>query len=161
MSGVFETGVPLFTGSGDPDTLEVYLYHSIIDPSFSEKTMKMFESPVSADGDRTFKNKGRHATFTVTVNLHKFDSSPGTGIYASSKAYAANLLRYENKNVYFYPFYNISNPLGVKDSGGTLVPCHLTDIKFGFLERAGSLHDVCTITFVTTKFYDLSKLVKT
>jgi len=152
MSSVFGTGVPVFTGSGTPDSTTITLFYSTLQPSFSEKVMKMFESPVSADGVRTFKNKGRHATFTVIVNLYKYDLTPKASADAwtqSAKAMAAKLLTYENQNMTFYPFA----------SPGYSLQCHLVDINFSFLENVGSVHDVCALTFKTTQFYDLSSLV--
>ena len=162
MSNVFETGLPRFVGTGTPDSNGVILYYSILDASFSEKVMKMFESPVATAGTRTWKYKGRHATFSVTVHLHKYDSNPpSTGIYASAKAFVAALLTYEDQDVNFYPFYDAGAEKPIKDTAGALVTCHIVDIKFDFLERVGSLFDICTITFQTNKFYDLTKLIKT
>ena len=115
MSGIFVAGVARFVGTGTPDSNTVILYNSVLEPNFSEKSMIMFESPVSEAGTRTWKNRGRHATFDVFVNLHKYDTAaPGSGIYATAKAFASALLTYENQDVVFYPFYstvNLSRPI--------------------------------------------------
>jgi hypothetical protein len=166
MSTVFETGVPMFTGIAPADTTERLLSYSTIEFQ-SEKVQKMFQSPVSSTGHRTWKiqgtaaNHARHLTFNVHVELHKFDSNPLTSPFDSAKAAAALLLTYEDTDVYFYPFFNVLNYLGVKNSAGVLVPCHLVEIQFGWKVLAGALLDVCDLTFMTNDFCDISKLVKT
>lgn len=160
MSNVFESGVPKFVGTGTPNSNGVTLYYSVLDANFSEKVMKMFESPVSTAGTRTWKYKGRHATFNVTVHLHKFDSKPLSSPYNSAKSVAALLLTYDNQDIQFYPFYNSLNELGIKNLAGTLITCHIENISFDFLEKVGSRFDICTITFRTNAFYDLSRLIK-
>jgi hypothetical protein len=164
MSSVFESGVPKFIGS---DTNAVTIYYSTLE-MIEEKTQKMFQSPVSASGHRTFKYQGavedhaRHMTFNVHVELHKFDSNPGiVSPYLSAKEFATCLLDYEDDDVTFYPFYNDSNQLAVKNNAGTVVKCHLVQIKFGFKVQAGALLDVCDLVFMTNDFCDLRKLVKT
>lgn len=162
MSTVFETGVPKFVGT---DTNGVTLYYSTIE-IVPEKTQKMFQSPVSNSGHRTWKiqgtaaDKGRHITFNVHMELHKFDSNPLSSPYNTAKSVAALLLNYEDDDVTFYPFYNAGNELAVKNNAGTIVKCHFVDIRFGFKILPGALLDVCELTFMTNDFCDLAKLVK-
>lgn len=160
MSTVFGISVPKFVGTGDPDTATVFLHCSILDPQFSDKRQKMFESPVSASGHRTWKVKGKHATFQVFIHLSKYDV---TGI-STAKEFVANLLRYEDKDVHFYPFKDAvseNDDLGLplKDAANNLITCHIADIQFDFLEKRGAMYDVCTITFMTNDFYDIKKSV--
>jgi hypothetical protein len=168
MSTVFETGTPKFIGS---DTNGVSLYYSIL--TFTEeKTQKMFQSPVSETGHRTFKNQGtvadhaRHMTFNVHIELHKFDTirddSPfDAPPYDSAKAFANLLLTYEDDDVTFYPFYNSGNELAVKNNADSIVKCHLVSITFNFKDNAGALGDVCDLVFMTNDFCDIRKLIKT
>lgn len=160
MSSVFGVSVPKFVGTGDPDSNTVILYWSILDPKFSDKRQKMFESPVSQSGHRTWKVRGKHASFDVMIHLSKWDI-PGV---SDAKGFVSNLLRYEDKDVYFYPFKDaavIGDGLGLplKDASDNLITCHIADIQFDFLEKRTAEFDVCTITFVTNDFYDLKKSV--
>lgn len=162
MSTVFESGVPKFTGS---DSNSVTLYYSTIE-LVPEKSVKMFQSPVSESGTRTWKvkgaagNHGRHMTFNVRMHLHKFDSTPLTSPYNTARSVAALLLGYEDDDVTFYPFFNQSNQLPVKNANGDVVKCHFVDIKFGFLVQNGALLDICDMVFMTNEFIDISKIVK-
>ena len=163
MSAVFESGVPKFIGT---DTNSVTLHYSVIELN-PDKSIRMFQSPVSESGKRTWKvkglaaNHGRHMTFNVRVELHKFDSTPLTAPYNTSKSVAALLLGYEDDDVTFYPFYNSGNELAVKNNAGTVVKCHFVDIKFGFHVQAGALLDYRDLVFMTNDFMDIRKIVKT
>lgn len=168
MSKVFGLGVPKFVGTGSPDSGTLILYYSNLDPQWSDKRQKMFESPVSESGHRTWKVKGKHASFTVMVHLHKYDvTPPAAGAeYQTSKAFVKKLLTYEDKDVTFYPFkdaatLNDGAGLPLKDASSNTITCHIADLQFDFLEKAGSRFDVCTITFVTNDFYDINKSVLT
>lgn len=164
MSNIFGTGKPSFKGTGTPDSNDVILYHAtIITSDFSEKVMKMFDSPVAGSGQRTWKHKGRHATFQVLVHLHKYDTEPpSTGIYATAKAFAQALLTYENQDVQFCPFYTSGGAnIYLKNSFNTVISLHVVSIEFDFLKKISSQYDIATITFKTNEFYDLSKLVLT
>lgn len=163
MSTIFENGVVAFTGNGTPDSDEVLIYYSILEPSFSEKAMKMFDSPISTTGTRTWKHKGIHATFEVLVHLHKYDNTPKPSVSAwhqTAKAMAKKLLTYQDKDVTFYPFFNESNKLPLKDSSNNVVYCHLVNIDFNFLKKPSNVYDICTLTFKTNKFYDINKIIK-
>lgn len=163
MSAIFESGPPLFVAT---DTTPVILHYSTIE-IIADKTQKMFQSPVSESGHRTWKLQGtaadhaRHLTFNVHCEIHLFDSKPLTSPYDTAKSVAALLLQYEDDDVEFYPFYNVSNPLAVKNNAGTTVRCHFVDVKFGFKVTAGALLDVVDMVFMTNDFCDLNKLVKT
>lgn len=157
MSDIFGTNISKFIGTGTPDSNTVTLNYSIVDPKFSEKVFKVFESPVSSSGQRTYKNKGRYATFYVVVYLFNYDINPRN--YAnlpSAKTMANTLLTYENQDVRFYPFNN-----EIKNSANANVHCRLIDLEFDFMEKIGSKHDIVTLTFMTNEFYDLSKLIIT
>lgn len=166
MSSLFGIGVSKFTGTGTPDSLTQILYYSTLDPVFSEKVLKMFESVVSSSGKRTWKVKGRYATFNVFVHLHKYDTNPlGIGGLPSSKTFYSTLLTYENNDVVFYPFKDgvaDGDGLGkaIKNSASANVNCRLVDIQNDFLIKPGSRLDVCTLVFKTNEFYDISKLVQ-
>lgn len=162
MSLVFGTNVPKFVGTGDPDSATVTLYYSILEPSWSEKSQKMFESPVSSTGHRTWKYKGRHASFKVFVHIMKHQLFGGS----VAKTWVSNLLRYDGKDVIFYPFKDAAvagdgNGLPLKNSSDATITCRIANIEFDFLQKAGSLYDVCTITFITNDFYDITKSVLT
>lgn len=166
MSTVFESGTPKFIGS---DSNGVSLYYSTLTIE-EEKTQKMFQSPVSVTGHRTFKNQGtvedhaRHMTFRVHIEIHKFDDGALSGLgteYATAKAFANYLLGYEDDDVTFYPFYNASNELAVKNNAGTIVKCHLVSITFKFKVNEGAIGDVCDLVFMTNDFCDIRKLIKT
>lgn len=162
MSTIFEIGVPVFTA---PNLDNVIFYYSNIE-MIQEKTQKMFQSPISASGHRTFKvqgtaaNHARHLTFNIRVELHKFDSEPLAAPYNSAKAFASYLLSHEDENGTFYPFYNGANLLPVKNNAGTVVTCRLVDVQFDFKVTQGALLDVCDVTIMTNDFCDIRKLVK-
>ena len=164
MSTVFEIGPATFTGNGTPDSDTVIIYYGILEPSFSEEVLKMFESPISEAGTRTWKYKGRHATFEVLVHLHKYDLATKPSISAwhqSAKAMAKKLISYYNQDVTFYPFYDSGNALPIKDSADAVVYCRLMHIDFNFLKKPGNAYDICTLTFKTNKFYDINKIILT
>lgn len=153
MSSIFGTGYSSFTGNGSPDSNTVVIYHSTLEPNFSEKISKMETSPVSTTGKRSFKTKGRHATFTVLVHLHKYDraTKPSADAWTqSSSLMAAKLITYLHHDVIFYPF---TTP------GYGITTCHLTEIKFDFLRKIGAKYDICILTFKTNQVYDLSNLI--
>lgn len=160
-SSVFPSGVPSFLPQNSQT--RIMLYYSVLDASFSEKVAKMFQSPISEVGKRTWKTKGKYASFKVMVHLHKFDSAPLASPYDSAKSIANLLLSYEDQDVSFYPF---SGQLGSglplrKVASDNPALCHIANIDFDFLDKAGNTFDVCTITFIVNEFYDLKKLIIT
>ena len=163
MSSVFPNGVPRFLKWGTSDGL--ILYHSIMTANFSEKVFKMFESPVSATGHRTWKFKGTHASFNIHIKLYKFDAEyggSGSGDYASAKIFFDKLLSFDGEEISFYPFMDDSgteSPL--RDDAGATVSCQLVQIVWRPEIEAGSLLDTCDVTIQTNDFYNLSKLMDT
>ena len=166
MSSIFGIGVPKFTGTGSPDSTTRILYYSILDPKFSEKIYKIFDSPVSVSGKRTYKTRGRYATFYVTVNLYLYDSNPhGISSLPNAKTFANTLLSYEDKDVIFYPFKDGST-LGdgagktLKNASAETVNCRLVDLDFDFIEKRGGMFDVVTLTFMTNEFWNLASIIQ-
>jgi len=161
MSSVFPTGVPRFLDWGTSNGL--ILYHSILTANFSEKVYKMFESPVSATGHRTWKFKGKHASFNVKILLYKFDAvhgGTGSGDYASAKIFFDKLLSYEDHEISFYPFMDGSSTESpLRDDAGSTVSCQLENIIWSPTILEGSLLDTCDVTIRTNDYYNLSKLL--
>lgn len=159
VDSVFGKGCPQFIVGATT----VSLYYSVLDAKWSEKEQKLFASPISASGDRTYKVRGKYATFQVGIHLHKYDTNPA-GYVGLSSAYdtAQLLLSLEDQDGTFYPFTTGWTPYGaqpIKDSSDNIVPCRLFDIQPDFLEKAGGKFDYWTLTFLTNKFYDMSKLL--
>lgn len=166
MSSIFGIGVPKFTGTGTPDSTTRTLFYSELSPVFSEKVYKIFETPVGDSGKRTYKSRGRYATFSVMVHLHKYDTDPaGIGSLPDAASLAAILLSYEDQDVIFYPFKDGSaagDGLGkpVKNAAGTTIYCRLIDLQFDFLEKVGSKYDIVTLTFLTNEFWSIGQLIQ-
>ncbi len=159
-STVFPPGVPSFLPQNSQT--RIYLYNSkFLTFKLNEKVAKMFESPISDVGKRTWKTKGSYATFEILVHLFKFDQNPLSSPYNTAKSVASLYLQHEDTDVSFYPFSGSTGeglPLR-KVASNDPVLCHIANIDFDFLERAGNMFDVCKITFITNEFYDLSKLI--
>lgn len=166
MSSIFGIGVPKFTGTGSPDSTTRILYYSILDPKFSEKIYKVFDSPVSASGKRTIKTRGRYATFYVTVKLYLYDSNPHRiESLPNAKTFANTLLSYEDKDVVFYPFKDGSadgdgNGKPIKNASAESVTCRLLDLDFDFVDKVGGSFDVVTLTFITNEFWSLGSIIQ-
>ena len=166
MSSIFGIGVPKFTGTGSPDSTTRTLHYSVLDPKFSEKIYKVFDSPVSTSGKRTIKTRGRYASFYVTVHLHLYDSNPhGIAALPNAKTFANTLLSYEDKDVIFYPFKDGAaagdgNGKPIKNASAETVYCRLIDLDFDFKDRVGALYDIVTLTFITTEFWSLASIIQ-
>ena len=151
MSDILGTGEPKLIGTGSPDSTTRILYYSILDPQFSEKVFKIFESPVSASGKRTYKTRGRYATFSVDVLLCRYvDNSLAIGSLPTAKQMASTLLSYEDKDVVFYPFkdgatYGDGFGKPIKNAANVNVNCRLIDVNFSFLENISGDYDVITL----------------
>lgn len=156
MSGVFPNGVSSFLESGG-STRKVLYYSTLVEWT-PERSQKMFESPVSTTGLRTWKYKGEYATFKIKMLLHKFDSDPLTAPYNTAKSVANLLLDYENTDVSFYPFGELSGSPITAVSTSNHVPCRML-LDFDFEIKEGALLDVCYLTFITNQFYDKGKLI--
>ena len=149
-------GEPKFTGTGDPDSNTVILYHSTMEPKYQEALLKVFESVLT--GHRTLKVKWTHASFTITVNLFDYTTSP-TPLEKAKTIYS-----YLYKDVIFYPFkdgaaYGDGLGKAIKNSSLVNVNCKIIDIQPGELEL-NSGKDVFVLTVQTNDPYDFSKLMQ-
>jgi hypothetical protein len=158
-NSVFGSGCPSYEYGSD----SVYLHYSSLDPKFSEKEQKMFLAPIAPAGDRTCKVRGKYASFNVGIRLYLYDENPQEIVdLPTAKEMALILLSHENHDVTFYPFSSGNTPYGaqpIMNTSGDIVPCRLFDIQPDFLDKAGGTMDYWTLTFLTNKFYDMSKLI--
>ena len=156
-SSIFGVGVCAIQGTGTPDSTKRIIYYSVMTPNYSDKRMQMFESPIDTTGTRTYKYRGRYAEFDVMIYLFKYDwNYLAIAGLPSAKTMANTILSYDNQDVLFYP---VNTGSAIKDSSGSTVSCHVTDVQFSFLDKVGNTQDICTFHLKTNKFYDITKLL--
>lgn len=160
MSDIFVTGPPKMIGTGDPDSNGTTFFHSIITPTWNDTIQKVFTSPISAA--RTVKTKGIHASFDIVVFAYKYTLNPPypADEYQTAKAFATWLLKYIDKDVQFYPFYDVSDAKILKDSSSNIITCHVMSIDFDWLKKPSNEYDIIRVTLQTNSPYDISKIIK-
>ena len=120
----------------------VQLYNAVLSTSFQEPDIITHKSVLT--GFKSYVVKGDYSSFDVLVYLYK---------YSVPKTKFQEIYAYNHQNCYFYPH---ADGNAIKDSGGTDVYFHISQMRLEYLDNLNE-NDILRIRFEAIDYVDIEE----